>query len=333
MTNPYGNEPGRHPEGLGVPGAQGPGFAPPSGPYGAPPPGPSYGPPSTPQPPPGPYGGTPFGGPPPGPPQSYGQNAYGQNPSGQNPYGQPGQNPYGQPQPVNPYQAPTGFVPPAKKSSRSGLLIAIGAVVVVLALSVVGWVVLRPGTGTTTAVQPTPSRPTRTAATTATTAKSGSTTKAATTSTKSATGVPPATGAGSATSPVTECVAGDRITTATFVATVPANWFCDGDDGDISLSSATYSGLWVDHEDGTYGPEDCADQLYGYGTVEALPDESWGGVTASAYRSAEGTDIYGVRCAVVAGQTWYLFYYPHDAKGEAGVRADVTTILKTWVWK
>jgi hypothetical protein len=114
---------------------------------------------------------------------------------------------------------------------------------------------------------------------------------------------------------------------------VPANWFCDGDDGDISLSSATYSGLWVDHESGTFGPDDCADQLYDLGTVDPLPDESWGGVTAKAFRSIDGNDVYGVRCAVVAGQTWYLLYYPHDAKGEPSVRADVTTILKTWVWK
>jgi hypothetical protein len=199
------------------------------------------------------------------------------------------------------------------------VLIGVGLVVAVLSLVVVAWVVIRAGSGTTTAVQPTPSRPTKTAASTATTAKTGST--------KSATNAP------STTSAVTECVAGDKITTARFVATVPANWFCDGDDGDVSLSSATYSGLWVDHEEGTFGPGNCADQLSGYGTVDPLPDELWGGVTAKAYRSVDGNDVYGVRCAVVSGQTWYLIYYPHDAKGETSVRADVTTILKSWVWK
>jgi hypothetical protein len=201
----------------------------------------------------------------------------------------------------------------------------VGVIVAVLALVVVGWVVLSPRTGTTAAVQPTPSRPSRPAATTATSAQTGSTAK--TTGPTKATSGPSATGA------VTECVAGDRITTATFVATVPADWFCDGDDGDISLSSATYSGLWVDHENGTFGPDDCADQLYDLGTVGVLPDESWGGVIAKAFRSVDGNDVYGVRCAVVAGQTWYLVYYPRDAKGEPGVRADVTTILKTWVWR
>jgi hypothetical protein len=207
------------------------------------------------------------------------------------------------------------------------VLIGLGVIVAVLALVVVGWVVLRPETGTT-AVQPTPSRPTRTAATaasTATTAKSGSTAK---------TSAPTkATSGPSTTFPVTDCVAGDKITTATFVATVPANWFCDGDDGDISLSSATDSALWVDHVNGTFGPDDCADQLFDLGKVEALPEETWGGVTAKAFRSADGNDVYGVRCAVVAGQTWYLLYYPQDAKGEQSVRADVATILKTWVWK
>lgn len=320
MTNPYGNEPGHHPDGLGVPGAQGPQFMPPSGPFGTPPAAPSYAPTHTPAPQPPAYGtpaygSAPYGSPPQGPPPPYGQNPYGPN-GGQNPYRQ---NAYGAP-PPNPYQAPAGYMPPPRKSSRSGLLIVVGASVAVLALVVAGWAVLRPGTGTTTAIQPTPSRPTRAAATTATTAKTGSTTKATAPTT-------------SATGPVTECVAGDKITTATFVATVPTNWFCDGDDGDISLSSATYSGLWVDHENGTSGPDDCADQLYDLGTVEALPDESWGGVTAKAFRSADGNDAYGVRCAVVAGQTWYLLYYPHDAKGEPGVRADVTTIMKTWVWK
>ncbi|MGV8849770.1 MAG: hypothetical protein ACOH16_09495 [Propionibacteriaceae bacterium] len=201
------------------------------------------------------------------------------------------------------------------------MLIGVGVIVAVLALVVVGWVVLRPDTGTT-AVQPTPSRPTRPAATTA----KPSSTARTTAPTKASSGP-------STTVPVTECVAGDKITTTTFVATVPANWFCDGDDGDISLSSATYSGLWVDHVNGTFGPDDCADKLYDLGTVEALPDETWGGVTAKAFRSADANDVYGVRCAVVAGQAWYLLYYPKDAKGEQSVRADVATILKTWVWK
>ncbi len=310
MTNPYGNEPGHHPDGLGVPGTQGPQFMPPAGPYGSPQAPPSYGPP------PQPYGGSPYGGPPPGPQPPFQQNPYGQS------AGQPlsGQNPYGSPphQPPNPYQAPSGFTP--RRSSRSGLPIVLGTIVAVLALGVVGWVVLRP-TGPTAAVQPTPARPTRAAATTATSVSSTKTTS------------PAKAASSAATDPVTQCVAGDKITTARFVATVPTNWFCDGDDGDISLSSATYSGLWVDHEVGSFGATDCADQLTDFGKVEALPDESWGGVPAKAFRAADGDDVYGVRCAVVAGQTWYLLYYPHDAKGETSVRADVTTILKTWVWK
>lgn len=309
MTNPYGNEPGQHPEGLGVPGAQGPQFVPPPGAYGSPPQQPQYGPYGTPP------QNPPSFGPPPGPAPQLGQNPYGQNPYGQNPYG--GQPPY---QPPNPYQAPTGFTPPPRTSSRSGLLIAIGAVVAVLALVVVGYAVLRPTTGGTTAIQPTPSRPTKTAATTATTKTTGGTKTTAPTASTPA-------------DPVTECVAGDKITTPEFVATVPANWFCDGDDGDISWSSSTYSGLWVDHESGTLGPDDCADQLYGQGKVEAVPDETWGGVTAKGFRSVDGEDVYGVRCVVVKGRTWYLLFYPHDAKGEAGVRTDITTIMKTWVWK
>ncbi len=159
-----------------------------------------------------------------------------------------------------------------------------------LALVVVGWVVLRPTTGTTTAVQPTPSRPTKTASDECDHHQDGTAHEDSDTA-KSATASTPAT------DPVTECVAGDKITTARFVATVPANWFCDGDDGDISWSSSTYSGLWVDHESGTFGPDDCADQLYGTARSRRSPTRPWGGVTAKGFRSVDGEDVYGVRCA------------------------------------
>jgi hypothetical protein len=44
-------------------------------------------------------------------------------------------------------------------------------------------------------------------------------------------------------------------------------------------------------------------------------------------------DIYGVRCVVLGSQTWYLMYFPLSPKDDAAVRADVTKVLSTWVWK
>jgi len=36
---------------------------------------------------------------------------------------------------------------------------------------------------------------------------------------------------------------------------------------------------------------------------------------------------------VVGSQTWYLMYFPLDSKDDADVRADVTKVMSTWVWK
>jgi hypothetical protein len=171
------------------------------------------------------------------------------------------------------------------------------------------------GTTFTPATQSTPSRPGRTAA-----------------SGPSATIRPSATSGSTAGS--TNCISGDKITTAAFVATVPANWSCDGDDGDISLSSTRDDAIWVEH-DGATGDlsTDCQSQMADLGTVTALEWEIWGGKLAVAYQAVDGDSIFGVRCAVVGAQTWYLMYFPLDAQDDATVRADVTTVMATWVWK
>jgi hypothetical protein len=131
-----------------------------------------------------------------------------------------------------------------------------------------------------------------------------------------------------------DCVSGDKITTGDFVATVPSNWSCDGDDGDISISSTRNDALWVEHDAGTGDLEaDCKAQLQDLGTVTTLSQETWGGKTAVAYQAVDSDDIFGVRCAVVGGQTWYLMYFPLDAKDDGTVRADVTTLMRTWAWK
>ena len=96
-----------------------------------------------------------------------------------------------------------------------------------------------------------------------------------------------------------DCMAGDRITASDFIAIVPASWSCDGDDGDISLSSTRDDAIWVEHDTGQGSVDDCMSQIDGMGTVSALPQEKWGGVTARAYQAVDSGDIYGVRCAVV----------------------------------
>jgi len=311
VTNPYGTDPGSQPQGLGTPVTQGPQFVAPGTPgqygppqYGPPqygPPGPPQGPPARPQyAQPGPYGPPPTY-PMPPPPQPYGQNF-------QQPYGQNFQQPYGQG-----YQPPRAPQPPSKRSSSPAIVI-----VVVLAL-VVGIVFGGYAVWTSSTAKPV-TQPTPTRQATGTTAGQ-----------PSATIRPTATSGTTAGS--TDCAAGDTITASAFIATVPANWSCDGDDGDISITSTRSDAIWVDHGSGAGDAADCKSQIEELGPVTALPQESWGGKTALAYQAVDSGDIFGVRCAVVGGQAWYLMYFPLDANDDATVRADVTKVLSTWVWK
>lgn len=284
---------GRQPNGLGDPGARGPQFLPPTTPSGY-----GYGPPQMPPPPyqpptPQPQP-QPFG-PPPG---------YVRQPGGQSypPSAPPYQPPY------QPPASPSGKPSPSKRS-QSGVLVVVAVLVTVAALLVGGIAIVRAATADPTVIQPTPTRPAATKAT-----ASGS--RSPTTSSNVAT-----------------CKAGDKITTDEFVATVPASWACDGDDGDVSLSSARFSAMWVDHESGVAGVASCRDEVEGLGTITQLADERWGGVAAVGFEAADGDDIFGIRCVAVGGKTWYLSYIPLDAASDAGVRADVTTIMKTWLWK
>ena len=314
MTNPYGTDPRSESQGLGDPGNQGPQFVAPGTPgtYGPP----QYGPPQYGAPqglPPQPYGqsgpyGAPGGYPPPGrqyptqpPSQPYAQGY-------QQPYQQGYQQSYGQG-----YPPPGSSQPPRKRSSST-------AIVVVVLLALVAGIAfgayeLYQGTTFTPATQSTPSRPGRTAA-----------------GGPSATIRPSATSGSTAGS--TDCISGDKIITTAFIATVPANWSCDGDDGDISISSTRNDALWVEHDAGSGDvAADCKSQIEDLGTVSTLPTASWGGKTALAYQAVDSGDIYGVRCVVVGSQTWYLMYFPLEATDDATVRADVSTVLSTWLWK
>jgi hypothetical protein len=137
-----------------------------------------------------------------------------------------------------------------------------------------------------------------------------------------------------ATAATPDCISGDKISTSEFVATVPVNWSCDGEEGDISIVSTRDDSIWVEHDPGTGDlASDCTSQIEDLGTVTALPQETWGGRKAVAYQAVDGSDIYGVRCAVASGQTWYLLYFPLDPADDASVRADVTKVMTTWTWK
>jgi len=246
-----------------------------------------------------------------GPPQygQYGPPSYPTQPPPPPVYGQDHQQPYGQG-----YQPPRAPQPPARRKSSSS-----GAIVLVVVLAVVagiafGGYALWQGMTPKPVTQATPTRATartigQATSTSRSTASSGSTAVNA------------------------DCMAGDKITTSDFIATVPASWSCDGADGDVSLSSTRDDAIWVEHDSGTGTAGDCTSRIDELGTVSALPQETWGGKTALAYQAVDSGDIYGIRCVVVGSQTWYLMYFPLDSKDDAAVRADVTKVMSTWVWK
>lgn len=257
-------------------------------------------------------------------PGRYGQPQYGppSNPPAQ-PYGLPG--PYGPPPPYPPpyaqlFGAPAPaqaqgpqpqYVTPRRRLGPSKAAVVVVLACLVAGISYVGSQLAKGGVSPVT--QATPTWPMRTAA-----GRSDTSSPAASSS----------AGTG------TLCVAGDTITTPDFVATVPRNWACDGDVGDISLTSTREDAIWVDHEPGTGDlAADCRSQIAGMGTVTTLPKETWGGVSTLSYVAVASDGIFGVRCAVVGGQTWYLTYFPLDTHDDATVRADVTTVMSTWVWK
>ncbi|HSN11403.1 MAG TPA: hypothetical protein VLS51_04775 [Propionibacteriaceae bacterium] len=318
MTNPYGTDRGAQPQGLGDPGNQGPQFVAPRsyggyaqqpgaygqqpgvssgqpGPY-APQPGISSGQPGPYAPQPGAYPGQPF------------------------PYGQQGQ--YGPP----PYPTPPqqgwavppqyGFQPPRPpRTSRrpTGVLVLIVVLAVLTGVVYGGYELYRSTVGGPV-TQATPTRPARTIS--------------------AVPSAPRTTAASTATRGAADCLSGDRITTDAFVATVPTSWACDGDDGDVSITSTRSDAMWVEHDTGSGDPTaDCKAQLEGLGDLKPLPSETWGGKTALAFQAIDSGDIFGVRCTVVGSQSWYLMYFPLDASDDAAVRADVTTLLRTWVWR
>jgi len=305
VTNPYGNDPGSQPQGLGNPGGQGPQFVAPGSPgqYGPPP----YGPPQ--------YGPPQYGPPQYGPPQNQPAPPYGQP----GPYAAPGS--YGvsatrapQAPAYGPGYPPVLPQPPRKRSSSTASVVVVVLLALVAGIAFGGYELYQ-GTLSKPVTQSTPSRPAKTTA-----------------------AVPAVSGRPTATSGSTagsaDCISGDKITATDFVATVPANWSCDGDDGDISISSTRNDAIWVEHDAGTGDlAADCTSQIEDLGTVSALPQETWGGKTAVAYAAVESDGIFGVRCVVVGGQTWYLMYFPLDAKDDGTVRTDVTSVMKTWVWK
>jgi hypothetical protein len=248
-----------------------------------------------------------------------------QVPYGPPPYGPPQYGPYGPPSyPTQPppqpygqgYQPPRAPQPPGpRKGSPSGPIVLVVVLALVAGIAFGGYALWQ-GMTPKPVTQATPTRP---AARTTGQATSTSTSRSSASSGSSAANA--------------DCMAGDKITTSDFIAIVPASWSCNGEDGDISLSSTRDDAIWVEHDTGQGSVDDCTSQIDGMGTVSALPQEKWGAVTARAYEAVDSGDIYGVRCAVVGSQTWYLMYFPLDSKDDAAVRADVTKVMSTWVWK
>lgn len=231
------------------------------------------------------------------------------------------------PPPTNPYGPPPGpyatgplygqgpaqppypqFSPPPRRRSYAWLVILVA--VALVGGAVAAYAMLRPSLPSAV-TQPTPTRPVITPKPTKTSTSNVST----------------------APEVVEDCDSGQTVATGLFSVTVPVHWACDGGDGDISISSLDDDSMWAYHDDGVETDADCRDQLAGMGTIEALPDEAWGSVTAHAYRSVDGGDVYGVRCAVVGKRTWYLVYYPYLSDDEASVRKTVSAFMRSWVWK
>ncbi len=299
MTNPYGIDPGSQSQGLGIPGSQGPQFVAP-GQYGPAQYGPPQGQPAQPYGQPAPHG-APGWYPPPPPPYLT------QPPSQQYRQGY-------QQQPYGPGYPPPAPQPPRRRSSSTAIVVVLVALVALVAGIAYGGYALYRGTISDPVTQPTPTRPGKTA-----------------TATPSDT-IRPAAGGSAADS--TNCISGDKITTTAFIATVPANWSCDGDDGDISISSTRNDAIWVEHDAGSGDTAaDCTSRIQDLGIVSTLPQETWGGKRAIAYQAVHRGGIFGVRCAVAGGQTWYLMYFPLEASDDATVRAGVTAVMSTWVWK
>jgi hypothetical protein len=237
-----------------------------------------------------------------------------QVPYGPPQYGPPQYGPYGPPSyPTQPPRAPQP--PGPRKGSPSGPIVLVVVLALVAGIAFGGYALWQ-GMTPKPVTQATPTRP---AARTTGQATSTSTSRSSASSGSSAANA--------------DCMAGDKITTSDFIAIVPASWSCNGEDGDISLSSTRDDAIWVEHDTGQGSVDDCTSQIDGMGTVSALPQEKWGGVTARAYEAVDSGDIYGVRCAVVGSQTWYLMYFPLDSKDDAAVRADVSRVMSTWVWK
>ena len=204
-------------------------------------------------------------------------------PGSQVPYGPPQYGQYGPPSyPTQPppqpygqgYQPPRPPQPPApRKRSSSGAIVLVVVLALVAGIAFGGYALWQ-GMTPKPVAQATPTRPT------------ARTTGQATSTSRS-------TASSGSTAANADCMAGDKITTSDFIATVPASWSCDGDDGDISLSSTRDDAIWVEHDSGQGTVDDCTSQIDGLGTVSALPQEKWGGVTARAYQAVDSGDIYG----------------------------------------
>lgn len=341
-------QPGQGPGQFGPQGPRGPqGPNPPQGPQGPYPYGstpttpPQYGPPANTPPPqygaPQPPYTPPQFGPPQqtygGPPSGTGQSGYASQPQfPQQPYGAPQgqpQNPYGStptPPRASAYGqapgawSPTAGLPPAPpKKSKTGLMVAVIALAVVLVGGAGLWLALRPkttiATGTITSVNPT---------TSATKASTSGATKATTAATKATT--TSKTSSGDAT------CSGSTIVSDAYSATVPKGWECSGQSGTLMITDAKFDTLMVMTIPSSTDAAKVCSSLSSAGTLTELPDTQWGGKTAKTADIASGSTKMHVRCVSAGGSVYYLMAIPITGK-YADIVAGTDALTSGWTWK
>lgn len=272
------------------------------------------------------------------PPQQFGHPGQGGAPGagGQPQFASP-QPPYGAPQgaPQNPYGtppaygagpgawSPAGGLPPAPpKKSKTGLVIGVVALVVVLVGGVGLWLALRPKTTTATGTTPTAAASTsasKAASSAATKASTAASTKATTTATTK-----PGTG-------VVTC-SGGTIDSTDYTAKVPTGWECGTQTSSLSLTDAKFDTLIVLQLPGQTDAAKVCNAMATAGTVTALPDTQWGGKTAKTEDIVSGNTKMHVRCVAAAGSVYYLMALPISGT-YADIVAGVDGLTGGWAWK
>ena len=252
-------------------------------------------------------------------PPAYGQQVpgYGQQPqnfAGQQPFGtpqgQPGPSPYGQ---AAPGWSQAGAVPPQppKKKSRAGLIVGVGAIVIVL-MAVAGVAIyMNRNNKVVAGGTPVTAQASSTAKTTAGTA-TGATAKS--------------------TADVTVTCTGSTIDSSVFTAKVPAGWSCMAVSSGLMISDAKFDTLLVMDLPSASDAVTTCNGLAGSATVTALADTQWGGKTAKTVTAESAGSKVHLRCVSVSDVVYYLMAIPATGTYD-DVVAGVDALTSAWTWK